>query len=245
MSDQQPKFDNDAPSMCPVVNTMVEQDWVKPSRERRLGISEVRDAIARLGITSPLQTLLVYGPRLANHRKDLLRNFGTLSFSLPHLRGGFFDHPAATDAINEGRFNPKKFKVFDAASHAAKTPGVVGVEALAYVLVFNQFALLTRGKEASARGFALSLLELTAMLATFGTANDEGDLTITIHQLRRLYGSGELPDDETPPWQPRRIKSLRSVVALMGKVGSRAMEVAQAYETGLEELDLADFGIDL
>jgi hypothetical protein len=245
MSDEQPRFQSRAPSMCPVVNTMVEQDWIKPSREHRVDIAQIREGISRLGISSTLKTLLVYGPLLANHKKDLLRNLGTLSFSLPHLRGGFFDHPAATDAMSLGHFAPAKFKIFGVAATIAGTPGRVGVEALAYVLVYNQAALLSRGHAASPRGFALSLLELCAMLDTFGEADDAGDLSISVHQLLRLYGSGELPDDETLPWQPRRVTGLRSVAALMGKVGARAMEIAQDLENLLEDFDFAEIGIDL
>ena len=131
MTDDGAKFDHHAPSMCPVVNTLVEQDWVRPQRDHRVAIEQIREGLSHLAITTPLKSLLVIGPLLAEFlRKNdqaLLRNLVTQTFSLPHLRGGFFDHPASTDTLEKSRFDAEKFAVFEKAAIAARTPGVIGV----------------------------------------------------------------------------------------------------------------------
>ncbi|MCA9622805.1 MAG: hypothetical protein KC731_27490 [Myxococcales bacterium] len=238
MTDDGAKFDHHAPSMCPVVNTLVEQDWVKPQRDHRVAIEQIREGLSHLAITTPLKSLLVIGPLFANHRGDLLRNLVTQTFSLPHLRGGFFAHPASTDTLEKSRFDAEKFAVFEKAAIAARTPGVIGVDALAFVIVFNQLTLISQGKPTSASGFLLSLIEFASLLDTFGVADDEGRLHIRIEDLRGLYASGSLPGG--PSWRPVRTKGLRTLGATMGKIGSRALGVVQNYEDALDSLEIKD-----
>ncbi|HAA59069.1 MAG TPA: hypothetical protein DCE42_30220 [Myxococcales bacterium] len=172
--------------VCPVMRGMVADGHLHADKNGDAKISELKDIFEDLGFSRGLANVAVVG----NGFGDILGNVFSGTFNLNELRGGLLDHSGDSMILRNGAFDPEKFETL--ISHSSDGERMTQADFEKAIKTNRQ------ADDGSWMGSRISKVEFGILLKAFGTKGKDGEMGISISDLRGLYQDKKIPASFRP-----------------------------------------------
>lgn len=174
---------------CPNLRTLVNEGWLTPDANGLVDLTQLDQALKRIGVEGLPKKVLVGGAQKAT-ADAVTKQFGELAsktkFNVLKLTGSELDHPGDT-RILRGGFNAERL---DWLLSFANKDGRIGMKEV------SKAQLEARNDEPTTlRDKGLGIAELTAIVKTYATKDQNGEKTISAEGVRSLYQHARFPDE--------------------------------------------------
>jgi hypothetical protein len=186
---------------CPNLRTLVNEGWLTPDKDGLVDLKQLDQALTRLGVEGLAKKTLVDGAGKAT-AEAVAEQFGGMAagkFNIYKLYGSNLDHEGDTRVLRKGQVDMERL---DWLCSFANKDGRMTLSSIA-----------PGQKEAAAdeksglRAKLLGLAELTALIRVYGTPDKNGEKSISVDGLRKLYAESKFPDE----WRARLTKDKNGV----------------------------------
>jgi len=194
---------------CPFLASAYNNGDLSPAPDGTLTTKNLNDALADVGISQRMRSILVRSADKTDEIPGVLNLF--------KLRGSSLDHAGST-GIRDPKINPQKLDELLSFGENGKMFGKHFAEAA------NEFAR----RDPGFKGTALVTTEFTAILQVFGRPDESGDRYLTNADIKGLWLDGRYPQN----WKPRPPDSigLATVAVRSGLMGlKRIFETIGAF----------------
>ena len=224
--------------VCPVLASLIASGAVKEDAQGNISLKDITAALGNDDVSKTLQTMLHPIGWSANNLKDLPGNISGDKFNVEDLRSGALKHPGDSAILTAGQFDESKFQAL--VSHADN--GVMTEKSFGEAIADNTIRDAKQGQISNGPilGKPASQIEFGALLAAFGTRQPNGQMGISVNDLRNLYQNKQLP----PNHPGAGLVNTSAVVASL-EVKSDARLAGRALDSVATFTGLASKGADL
>ncbi|MBI5498432.1 MAG: hypothetical protein HY904_25750 [Deltaproteobacteria bacterium] len=166
---------------CPMLSVLVMEGMLTPDKDGNVQVTQLKEALNKMGLSTPAQLLLAHGGTLA-----IEGNAFANKLNLFKLYGSTLDHKGSLGPLQDGGFNQKYLDQLMSFSSDGKS--------LTLSDLSKAESLRMAQEQGGLRDKALGVVEIAALTMVFGTPNAKGEKSLDLKDVVTLFKDNRIPD---------------------------------------------------